>query len=120
MALYCTYGLGDHSLLRNFLIWLAAAAAAEGEDSADSTMTGRWRTSSPPLLLEPDSQKERMARGALASGVSTGALSKSWAVLLRLEEEPRCEMPGRDDTCQLHVQLQQCLSSYSSSGSEDP
>jgi hypothetical protein len=55
------------------LICWAEAAAAAGEDSAASTITGRWRTSSSRFASEADSQNKRMLRAAFASGESTGA-----------------------------------------------
>jgi hypothetical protein len=77
IALYCTCGFDAHSFIKNFLICCAAAAAADGELSAASTIAGRWRTSSPPVLMLPDSQKSLIDLPTLPSGESGGAFSIS-------------------------------------------
>lgn len=48
IALYWTYGLVELFLRSSCLRMIEAAErAAVGEDSAESTMVGRWRTSEP-------------------------------------------------------------------------
>ena len=51
IALYWAYGFSQLSFDRNFLIILAASFAATGLDSVPSTIGGRWRTSSPCLIV---------------------------------------------------------------------